>query len=362
MSQTHKQKYVQEYILRLIKNGLRIGDILPSTKTLSLRLNVSCMTINRGMTYLEEIGAIRRIRGKGTFVGSYELRQTGLPQYHSTSAENDHKVITFLSPFQDAPFMADFIRGIEDILDKSKYILHNQHVYIEKTHEELVLSQAAENSTGIVFISSYPPAMQHVLRKLVEKNYPIVLLDRWPNTLFCHSVAMDNTSAVMTGMKELYNCGHRRIFYYGGNNFNYSSTQLRINAYTGFMEKHHLKPFIFNSESELLSFMERYPRDWPTAIFINHDILAERLLETFTRMHIRIPEDISMIMISSSTPKEKPILPITSIVQPKYELGMKAIELLQHLIKNHESTYIRYYLPGTIRYSNSIKNIPTKEQ
>ena len=203
--QTHKQKYVQDYILRVIGNGMRCGDVLPTIKEFSEHLSVSQMTVSRAMEYLESVNVLKRIHGKGTFVGGHELLQERLPEYVQKPKTKGKPIITFLSPFyHSSPWMADYTRGVEAALNHQKYVLFNRHVYINKTHEDEELVDAADKSAGLILISSYPPAMQNVLYNLVSKNYPVVLLDRWPSRQLCHSVSLDNSDAVEQGMKELY--------------------------------------------------------------------------------------------------------------------------------------------------------------
>ncbi len=362
MIQTQKQKYIQDYVLRLIKNGMRCGDILPSIKDLSIRLNVSQMTVSRAMNDLESIGVLQKIHGKGTFVGGHELRQRGLPGYVQPEKPAGKAVITFLSPFHHfCADMVDFTRGVEDTIDRQKYVLFNRHVYISKTHEEEELADAAKKSAGIILISSYPPAMQHILCELVKKNYPIVLLDRWPRRLLCHSVSMDHAGAVEQGMREFYRNGHRRIVYLGTNEFDYSSTEARIDAYRRFMLRHELEPLVFKEPQNLIQYIRKFPKEPPTAVFANNDTFAYALIEALRLKGIRVPEDISVIGIDHAVVSGDCSCRVSSIAQPRYELGVKAVELLEQLLEESPPTYIRYFLPGQLQLHQSIKNLTIEE-
>ncbi|OQA84920.1 MAG: HTH-type transcriptional repressor CytR [Lentisphaerae bacterium ADurb.Bin242] len=362
MIQTEKQKYIQDYILRLIKNGMRYGDVLPSIKELSIRLSVSQMTTSRVMGHLEAIGVLRKIHGKGTFVGGHELLQQGLPEHVRLENRNGKAVITFLSPFPHyCPGMIDYTRGIEAAIDHSQYVLFNRHVYINKVHEEEELKDAIEKSAGIILISSYPPAMQYIICDIIKKNYPVVLLDRWPGQLLCHSVAMDHTAAIESGMNEFYRNGHRRIIYLEGNDFGYSSTAARIESYRSFMIRHELEPVVYKNPQSVIRDIANFPKEKPTAVFTNCDSIGYELADILGRNGQKIPDDISIIGIDDDEKPANCPCRLTSIAQPKYELGVKTVELLNLLLAESPPAFIRYFLPGKLNLHQSVKNITDKE-
>lgn len=337
---------------------MRYGDILPSIKELSARLNVSQMTVSRVMNNLEAIGVLRKIHGKGTFVGGHELLQQELPEYIQPENRTGKEVITFLSPFHHfCSAMIDYTRGIEAAIDHSKYALFNRHVYVDKVHEEEELRDSIEKSAGIILISSHPPAMQHIICETVKKNYPIVLLDRWPSHLLCHSVAMDNFDAVEQGMRELYRNGHRRIIYLSSNDFEFSSTAMRIKSYQRFMMRHKLEPVIYKNLQSVIRHIEKFPKEKPSAVFANCDRIAYNLIDMLKRNGLSVPDDISIVGIDHDEKSFDSSCRITSIAQPKYELGVKAVELLEWLLAESAPTYIRYFLPGKLQVHQSVKNI-----
>ena len=353
--QTHKQKYVQDYLLRLIHNGMRCGDLLPTIRELAIRLNVSQMTVVRSMDYLESIGVLKREHGRGTFVGGHELLQNRLPTYVPVKNPCGNPIITFLSPFNHfMPPMYDFTRGIADTVDHTRFVLFNRHVYVDKTDEAEELTDAAEKSAGIILISTYSPAMTHVLGKLLMKNYPLVFLDRWPDRLCCHSVSLDHSDAVRLGMEELYACGHRRIWFLGDNSTGFSSTASRVAAYKNFMRKYGIEAVVFRSLPTLIDRILRYPESRPDAVFTNYDALAYDLEDMLQRHGIRVPEEISLLGFDDDPMPENATCRISSIAQPRYRLGVKAAELLQSLIEHGSEFYIRSFIPGELKKYASI--------
>jgi DNA-binding LacI/PurR family transcriptional regulator len=359
MAQTHKQKYVQEYILRLIANGMKCGDILPSIPKLALRLSVSRMTVFRTIEQLEQMGAVVRKQGKGIFVGNYELFQDKLPEY-KTQIVDGKSVITFLSPFiHSTHFMEQLTEGVETALIDDAHTVFKRHFYVGKTHEEEELADAAEKSAGIIMISSYPPAMRHVLHKLIKNRYPLVLLDRWPEEMQCNCVSMENADAVFRLMEEFYKNGHRDIVFYCSDShvMGYSSTAARIQAYRAFMQNKGLTPFVFKSKTSFLSHIERDPKDLPTGVLANNSDMAYELCVNLETRGIKIPQRISLAGIDDLPAPENINTKLTLIRQPKFQMGYQAGVMLKKLLSRQEETFTKLMVMGTFVKGNSIKKL-----
>lgn len=83
---TPKYVLIQNYITNRINSGdLSVGDKIPSENELSQMFNVSRVTSNKAIAELEMMGIVERIRGKGTFVKTADLRYQGLTHVLSKS-------------------------------------------------------------------------------------------------------------------------------------------------------------------------------------------------------------------------------------------------------------------------------------
>ncbi len=355
-----KQLMVKRKILDMINSGMYQGDALPSIPDFSRELNVSRMTICRVLEHLENLDLIYRISGKGTFVGRREKAyQKPIPYFrHGVTEPGRRPLITFLSPFRhDDEFMADFTRGIEDAFDHEKYELLKSHVWVSRVLEDKMLREAAAQSAGMIVVSSHPPEMQQVLRELVHKNYPMVLLDNWPTDLECNSVSSDNESAVHLGMAHLYEQGHRKIVFacdYANN----SSTFARIAAYNNFMLKKSLLPQVVIGPAAILHLFRKKATDYPTAIFAVSDSYAIDLYKIL-KNRIRIPDELSLLGFDNDPASASAAVPLSTLAQPKYQIGYKAVNLLEKVMnpRHDPKTFYRYYFPCELIKRNSIKSI-----
>lgn len=58
----------------ILKNALREDDKLPSVRELALQLTVNPNTISKAYSILEEQGIIVTLKGKGTFISKYAMK------------------------------------------------------------------------------------------------------------------------------------------------------------------------------------------------------------------------------------------------------------------------------------------------
>ena len=69
-------------------------------------------------------------------------------------------------------------------------------------------------------------------------------------------------------------------------------------------------------------------RERPTAVFCANDLIALGVLQEMTRNRIRVPEDISIIGYDDIDFAAAAAVPLTSVRQPRQQLGHTAARLL----------------------------------
>jgi LacI family transcriptional regulator len=75
----------------------------------------------------------------------------------------------------------------------------------------------------------------------------------------------------------------------------------------------------------------------PTAVFATNDLLAIGLLQGFVTLGMRVPEDIALIGYDDITFAATAAVPLSSVRQPRRELGRRGAELLFEEIQAAES-------------------------
>ncbi len=79
----------------------------------------------------------------------------------------------------------------------------------------------------------------------------------------------------------------------------------------------------------------------PTAIFAGNDHSALLLLKHLAALGVRVPQDLSVIGFDNLAFTEHLTTPLTTVDQPKQEMGRRAVELLLERITFPASTEAR---------------------
>ena len=86
---------------------------------------------------------------------------------------------------------------------------------------------------------------------------------------------------------------------------------------------------IENALQELLSMKDR-----PDALFTASDRITTTTLLLLNKLAVKIPQDIALLGFTNTTLAEVLGPPLSSIYQPGFEMGKKAVELLISLIES----------------------------
>lgn len=103
------------------------------------------------------------------------------------------------------------------------------------------------------------------------------------------------------------------------------------------------------------------PEDYPTAIVCFNDHQALAVMLALSEMHIRVPDDVSVIGNDDISYAAIYPVPLTTIRAPQHEIGRRAAEIL---IRNIESSTLlpieRVVLETefVVRRSSRVLNIP----
>jgi LacI family transcriptional regulator/LacI family repressor for deo operon, udp, cdd, tsx, nupC, and nupG len=241
------------------------------------------------------------------------------------------------------PFAGEVVGGIEEFA-----LTHQYSVLLAAGHSDPDLELRAVHSLeerrvdGILVMASRIGA--RYLQMLSELRVPIVLINSHHPGEFIHSVRIDNVASARMMTKYLIDLGHRRIGYIG-DKFGFQSDIERL---TGYRET--LEAFDLGFEPELVVHGDGSPEggmhamrrllglaELPTAVFCYNDREAIGAMRAVRAHGLHVPRDISIagfddLYLSSYTDP-----PLTTVWQPKRELGLLAAENLLQLIVGENS-------------------------
>jgi LacI family transcriptional regulator len=88
----------------------------------------------------------------------------------------------------------------------------------------------------------------------------------------------------------------------------------------------------------------RAPAELPTAIMCGNDLIALGVLLEFAHRGIRVPDDVSIVGFDDLSWSEAATVPLTTVHQPREELGRRAVRLLLDEIDRGEAHSHRHEL------------------
>jgi LacI family transcriptional regulator len=235
------------------------------------------------------------------------------------------------------PFFTEVARGVEDYAQAAGYavILCNSDEADDKERRYLRVLEE-QRVRGILITPVHGRAPE--LRRIRERGTPVVLLDR-PGSAGQCSVAVDDRRGGEIAVSHLLGLGHRRIALVNGPVAIRQCADRRRGALRA-VERAGLDPAAVLTEvtvpamnaragaaaaDELLG-LGRGPR--PTAVFGTNDMLALGLLRRLGQAGVTVPGDLAVVGYDDIEFAADAAVPLTSVRQPKYQLGRAAAELL----------------------------------
>ncbi|MCW5952936.1 MAG: LacI family DNA-binding transcriptional regulator [Propionibacteriaceae bacterium] len=233
------------------------------------------------------------------------------------------------------PFFADLVRGAEDFLYEHGYSVHIGNSDQRRDREITLLEQFQQQRVrGVLFAPMGVEAETAV--RLQQRGIPVVLMDRAAGvTGFC-TVGADDIEGGRLAVEHLLTQGHRQLAIVGGPGTLPQVRDRRRGAEIAMQAVLDASLLVLSTElldvacgklaaSELLT-LPRLER--PTAVFALNDLLAIGLLQGFTMAGVKVPKDIAIVGYDDIAFAAAAAVPLSSVRQPRAELGASAAELL----------------------------------
>jgi LacI family transcriptional regulator len=193
------------------------------------------------------------------------------------------------------------------------------------------------------------------VRQLADEGYPLVLIDRYIPDLSLDAVTMDNTAGAFLAVQHLAELGRRRVGYVGTDNMATSSIVERLAGYRWAVQVHGLaddgEALECSSLKRLLSWpirdgdvaaarhnqevLRRYlaGRGRPDAVYVCNDYVAFQVIEAADAVGLRVPEGLAVVGFDNVAAHDYDGPPLTTLEQPRLEIGRTAAGLVIERIK-----------------------------
>jgi LacI family transcriptional regulator len=249
------------------------------------------------------------------------------------------------------PFFAEISRSIEDEAFKKGYSVFLCNTELDTQRELFYVDVLSKKQVdGIIFVAAGDQADS--LEFLVGRNMPVVMVDRNVPNVEIDAVLTDNQLGGYLATRHLLELGHRRIACISGPSSITPSAE-RMIGYRKALEEAGIaydERLILRGDYHAQSGMEithsilkMNPR--PTAIFALNDLMALGALRAAAEAGCSVPGDLAVVGYDDLEIARFANPPLTTIAQPKKEIGVQAIELLVDRISQKGRPPSRLVLP-----------------
>lgn len=260
----------------------------------------------------------------------------------------------FFSQVGHAIETAAFHQGYNVILCNTEGDLEKEAVYTDVLCKKQI--------DGIIFISTgdQPDTLQDLLRQRI----PVVVVDRDLLESETDAVLIDNLTGGYQATRHLIENGHQRIACITGPSYITPSAQ-RLAGYRQAAAEANLsipESFIilgdFHPDSGYEATRKLLERSLPpTAIFACNDMMAMGAIRAATEQGLRIPDNLSLVGFDDIELASFVTPPLTTISQPKDQIGQLAVQFLVERINEPALSPRREVLPTSLIIRQSTRRI-----
>ncbi len=267
--------------------------------------------------------------------------------------------IGLVLPSVSGPFLSQVVQGIEEVAWDHGYRVFLCSFYNDPIQERNVLQSFHEHRVdGIIVTSSQLAASYVVLQQ--QLGIPIVLTNC---RQYIYSVSINNLHGGRLAVDYLLQLGHTRIGYIA----NRDREQANADRMTGYRQALQQRGIAFDPAlialgdgcleggktgmRQLLALNAP-----PTAVFCYNDMTAIGAAAALREAGLRVPEDISLMGFDDIDWAAYFNPPLTTIRQPRRELGRRAMRMMLELLKG-EHQPDKVILPGELIVRGSCRSL-----
>lgn len=248
--------------------------------------------------------------------------------------KNQTSIIGMIVPDITNPFFPAVVRGAEDVAYQNSYRLILCNADNDPAKERAYLRELQSYRTaGLIYIPSVNSRSEAL--DDIAATSPVVCLDRQPAGWNGDTVTVDNAGGAFSAASHLLTLGHRSIAMITGN-LQLANAASRLEGFRSAMRKAKIEiepEYIQEGRFDRFSGFEKmrvllHLRPRPTAVFASNDLLALGALAALRESGLRCPEDISIIGFDDLEFSELLHPALTTVSQPKYQMGAKGANLL----------------------------------
>ncbi len=315
-------------------------------KELAEELHVSPATISLALNGKPGVSdAVRqRIIDKAREYNYYPSRQSYNRKKRFTIRFIVHKESLHSSVVTNISFYSLVLEGLEDAAKNQNFNTLVSHLQ-EGPEAVTQLAELVNGADGIIFFGTEMDEASPLCSELVRIDRevcPVIVLDTRLHHTGLDCLVNDNYGGAYSAIKYLLNAGHRRIGYFSATGTSVRNFGERADGVTHAVAA--------CPDAELVTVPMRFSTkeahdavyEWakdkpvealPTAFFADSDILAFGAIQAFSRLGLRVPEDISVLGYDDMPECELFLPALSTIHVAKRTMGREALHLITRRIR-----------------------------
>jgi DNA-binding LacI/PurR family transcriptional regulator len=181
---------------------------------------------------------------------------------------------------------------------------------------------------------------------------PVVLVSRTTRLPAVDTVNDDGATGAKLAVEHLVELGHTRIVHFDGNGASVAAA--RRQGYVAAMKRHGLEPWVVRSEHTDVAGARAVREVWgasgatPTAIVAGNDFNAVGAISALEELGLRVPKDVSVLGYDNTSFAALRHVSLTTIDQPRAELGRLAGEALLERVRGDRTDPVRHLLQPSL--------------
>lgn len=269
----------------------------------------------------------------------------------SLASRTSNIVGVMVSDLRNA-FFADVVEGMDAAAQESGLELILNTGRRSATRERTALESLLSFRPGGVILLS--PVLPAAAIREAARQAPLVLVSRTSTVADIDTVNDDGEIGAGLAVDHLVSLGHRRIVHLdGGGAF---TSAPRRKGYRAAMQRHGLEPMVVPSEhtdsagmAAVRKLLNLFSRDnFPTALVCGNDFNAVGAMSALEEAGLHVPEDVSIVGYDNTSLAALRHVALTTIDQPRTEMGRLAIEALAERLRDGRTAPVRRRLQPSL--------------
>lgn len=265
------------------------------------------------------------------------------------------KVIGLILPNLANPFFSSIAHSVQQRAHARGYLVWIGASNDDPDNEKQLIQRMRDHHVDGILLASAPTT---VLSKEELCDVPVVAIDRAVNGITVDSITIDDRLAARHAVEHLISHGYKRIACFGLDSV-ISSIRERIAGYEEAMKRHKLPrlPYVqCENETSALDTLRKLlsSRSPVQAIFPANGAATVLALEALNQLHYSIPKDVALLSFGDMPLGHLFHPPLSSVVQPTEQLGVRATDVLFDLITGRATTSgVKIGIPASLSIRES---------